>query len=313
MPVPPDNLKADLLGLYVAHLSAHVNELGKGMLFCSDVNFLAPILPEFGRLLPQQAVLVWQAVQKCRSDFPTGREELDNPTGSQALNTVDALLKAAADTDNPSVRTQYQYRAARLAKDRGEYDRAIKILDSMNDESRQLMQGSWDAYHWDWAASAALDHFQNGRLVEMNLVLNAVPAKLQPFAKMAFLDRLPLKKLPEGTPTIQFLSDAAAGLRKSNISEFEKYSWFFGLLKLTLRYQRADAIAVFKEAIASLNRATSEDAKFLDSNQFADFLPASLLEINEFAVRETLASVTNLEAREQLRLQLLKQIQNQAR
>ena len=159
----------------------------------------------------------------------------------------------------------------------------------------------------------SLNHFQNGRVGEMNLVLNSGPANLQPFAKMAFLDRLPTTKRLEGVPTIQFLNDAATGLRKSSISEFEKYDWFFGLLKLTLRYQRSEAIAVFKEAIASLNRATTENSKFLDSNQFAEFLPASLLEIDEFAVKETLASVTNVEARAQLRLQLLKQIQTRAR
>jgi tetratricopeptide (TPR) repeat protein len=310
---PPDNLKAQLLSVQVAFLSEHVNELGNGTGPCWAVAaFIAPVLSQFDRLLPQQALLVRQTVPKCQSTIAAMRGELENSDGTQPLNTIDALLKAAENTDIITIRTQYQYRAARLARDRGDYEQAIKILDSMSDESRQLMQGSWDAYHWDWAASAALDHFQNGRLVEMNVVLNGVPSNLQPFAKMAFLDRLPLKKFPPGTPTIQFLNDAAAGLRKSNISELEKYVWYFGLLKLTLRYQRADAVPVFKEAIASLNRAITEDSKFLDTSDFANFLPATLLEIDEFAVKETLASVTNLEARTQLRLQLLKQIQTRA-
>jgi hypothetical protein len=314
IPEPPDNLKAELLGLYAAFLNAHVDEMAKGTWFCSGVQvFIVPILPEFDRLLPQQAPVVKQTIQKCQSNFPTVRDPLEDAGGSNPVPTVDALLKAAEETDVAGVRAHYQYRAAQLAKDQGDYERAIKILDSMNDESRQLMQGSWDAYHWDWAASAAVNHFQHGRLVEMNLVLNGVPSKLQPFAKMAFLDRLPVTKLPEDTPTIQFLTDAATGLRKSDISESEKYSWYFGLLKLTMRYQRSDAIPVFKEAIASLNRATTDDANFLNTNQFADFLPASLLEINEFAVRETLASVTNLEARTLLRLQLLRAVLNQAR
>jgi hypothetical protein len=238
---------------------------------------------------------------------------LENSDGAQSLNTVDALLKAAADTDIISIRTQYQYRAAQLAKDRGDYEQALKILDSMSDESRALMQGSWDGYHWDWAARAALDHFQNGRLLEMNVVLNAVPAKLQPFAKMAFLDRLPTTKRLEGAPTIQFLNDAGVGLRRSNLPESEKYSWYFGLLKLTLRYQPSDAVPVLKEAIASLNRVLAVDGKFLDGNEFQSFVPVTLLEIDEFAVKETLASVTNVEARTQLRLQLLKQIQTRAR
>lgn len=307
VPVPPDNLKAELLGLHAAFLSAHVNELGNGTYSCFAVDaFVVPVLAEFDRLLPQQALLVRQTVQKCRSYIPTAREELDNPAGTQSLNTVDALLKVAADTDVSRVRTHYQYRAAQLAKDRGDFERALKILDSMSDESREQMQGSWDAYHWDWAASAALHHFQNGRLVEMNLALNSVPAKLQPLAKMAFLDRLPAKKRLQGVPTIQFLNDAGAGLRKSNLPELEKYVWYFGLLKLTLRYHPADAVGVLKESIASVNRALNGDAKFLDTNEFANFLPASLLEIDEFAVKETLASVTNVEARAQLRLQLLK-------
>ena len=313
-PTPPDNLKAELLKLHAAFLSAHANELQNGLSVCWAVSgFVVPVLSEFDRLLPQQALVVRQTVQKCRAVIPNAREELETPGSSESLNTVEALLKASAESEISSMRALYQYRAGVIAKDHGDYERAIKILDNMSDESRALMQGSWDAYRWDWAARAALDHFQNGRLVEMNLVLDAVPAKLQPFAKMAFLDRLPVKKLPAGTPTIQFLNDAGAGLRKSSMAESEKYDWYFGLLKLTMRYQRSDAVPVFKEAIASLNRATTEDAKFLDTNQFANFLPASLLEMDEFAVKETLASVTNLEARTQLRLQLLREIQNQAR
>lgn len=309
---PSDNLKAELLGLHVAFLNAHANEIEKGVWFCWTVSvFIAPVLPEFDRLLPQQALLVRQTLQKCRPFIPNAGEELDNPGGTQSPNTVDDLLKAAADAELSPLRTLYQLRAAMVAKDRGDYDRAIKILDNMSDESRQLMQGSWDAYRWDWSASAALDHFQNGRLVEMNLALNSEPAKLQPFAKMAFLDRLPATKRLEGVPAIQILNEAGASLRKSGISELEKYVWYFGLLKLTLRYQRSDAIGVFKESIASLNRAIKEEAKFLDTNKFANFLPVSLLDIDEFAVKETLASVTSVEARAQLRLQLLKDMLQQ--
>ena len=311
MPAPPDNLKAELLKLHAAFLSAHLNEPATNLSFCWAVSgFVVPVLPEFDRLLPQQALLVRQTVQKCRAVIPNAREELENPGSSQPLNTVDGLLKASAESDILSMRTLYQLRAAIIAKDQRDFERALKILDNMSAESRELMQGSWDAYRWDWGASAALDHFQNGRLVEMNLVLDGVPAKLQPFAKMAFLDRLPSKKLPEGTPTIQFLNDAGAGLRKSSLSESEKSEWYFGLLKLTLRYQPTEAISVFKESIASMNRALNEDSKFLDTNQFANYVPASLVEIDEFAVKETLASVTNVEARAQLRLQLLKQMLN---
>ena len=125
---------------------------------------------------------------------------------------------------------------------------------------------------------------------------------------MAFLDRLPTTNSLEGVPVNQLLNEAAAGLRKSSFSDAEKYDWYFGLLKLTLRFQRSEAISVLKEAIASLNSVVKDDSKFLDANAFANFLPLSLLEIDEFAVKETLASITNVEARAQSRLQLIKEI-----
>jgi hypothetical protein len=310
MPTPPDNLKAEVLKLHAAFLSAHANETQFEVRFCWDViGFITPVLPEFDRLLPQQALLVRQSVQKCQAFIPYTSPPLNNPGGgTESPNTIDSLLKAAEDNDVILLRTLYKFRAAMLAKNQNDYERALKILDSMSDESREQMQGSWDAYHWDWAANAALDHFQHGRLVEMNLALNSGPAKLEPFTKMTFLDRLPATKSLEGAPTIQLLAEAGASLRRSSISESEKYGWYFGLLKLTLRYQPSEAIGVFKESIASLNRALNEDAKFLDTNEFANYVPTSLVEIDEFAVKETLASVTNVEARTQLRLQLLRQL-----
>ena len=309
MPVPPDNLKAELLGLHAAFLSAHANEPQDEMRFCwAVIGFITPVLPEFDRLLPQQALLVRQTVQKCRAFIPYASPEIDTSSSTQSPNTIDSLLKASEDSEVILLRTLYQFRAAMLAKNQNDYERALKILDSMSDESRELMQGSWEAYHWDWAATAALDHFQHGRLVEMNLLLNSGPPKLESFTKMTFLDRLPATKRLEGGTGTQLLAEAGAALRKTSISDSEKYGWYFGLLKLTLRYQPSEAISVFKESIASLNRALTEDAKFLGTNEFANYVPTSLLEINEFAVKETLASVTNVEARTQLRLQLLRQI-----
>ena len=40
------------------------------------------------------------------------------------------------------------------------------------------MQGSWEAYRWDWAALAAIEHYKHGRTLDINLVLNAVTAGL---------------------------------------------------------------------------------------------------------------------------------------
>src|SRR6185369_1535943 len=147
MPAPPDSLKAELLKLHAAFLSAHLNEPQNEMRFCWAVSgFVMPVLPEFDRLLPQQALLVRQTVQKCRGFLPNPQEEVETPGSPQPVNTVDGLLKASADSQISALRTIYQLRAAMLAKDQRDYERAVKILDNMSDEARELMQGSWDAY-----------------------------------------------------------------------------------------------------------------------------------------------------------------------
>lgn len=145
-------------------------------------------------------------------------------------------------------------------------------------------------------------------MFEMNLVLNGVPAELQAFAKIAFVDRVASAKGQEAALIIQILNDARNGLARLNIAESEKYPWYFGVLPLTLKYQPAEASTAFKDAVASLNRAEvskKDQANPLNTTELSKVLPASLLEIDEFAVKEGLASVVSVETRAQLRLELL--------
>jgi hypothetical protein len=308
---PPDPLRAELLQIDVAYLNANPITAENQSVVCTGVGaFIAPLLSEFDRLVPQQAVIVRQAISKCQSLSPLAQQRIDDAASEQPLNTVEALLKAAADAKAEKVRTVYEFRAATLAKEKKDYDLALKILDGMSKESREFMGTSWDAYRWDWAALAALEHYKQGRLPEMNLVLNAVPSDLQAFAKAAFVDRFVPKKNDESNAALQFLSQARISLRKSNLPETEKYSWYFGLLRLTVKYQPEEANTAFKEAIASLNRAQQANGKdgqpnTLNTTELAKTLPASLLEMDEFTVKEGVASVASVETRAQLRLELL--------
>ncbi|HEU5130904.1 MAG TPA: hypothetical protein VFT26_02330, partial [Pyrinomonadaceae bacterium] len=173
------------------------------------------------------------------------------------------------------------------------------------------MGGAWETYRWDWAAQAALDHYNNGRLFEMNRILNSVPADWQPFAKAAFVDRLPEKRSAEGDPAIQFLNDARTALRRSSLPDRDKYGCYFVLLRLVVKYDPAASSSALKEAMASLNRAeqaavADKDKKTLDSSNLLLTLSASLLEMDEFAVKDGLASIASVETRAQLRLDLLR-------
>jgi hypothetical protein len=309
--VPPDALRAELLQLDVAYLNANPINPENQNAICGGVGaFIAPVLSEFDRLVPHLSPVARQAINKCQSLTPLAQQRLDDASSNQPLNTVDALLKAAADATDVNVRTVYEYRAAALSKDKKEYDLAIKILDNMAKQSRELMGGSWEAYRWDWAALSAVEHYRHGRALEINLVLNAVPPELQAFAKAAFIDRLPSTKNSEEIPALLFLNDAKASLRRASIPESQKYSWYFALLRLTVKYQPAEASAAFKEAIASLNQAELGDqaknqSKKLDTTELSKTLPASLLEMDEFVVNEGLASIVSVETRAQLRLELL--------
>jgi hypothetical protein len=226
---------------------------------------------------------------------------------------VDELLKAADAATDMKARTLYAYRAASLAKERNDLDRALKILDGMSAEQRTFMGGSWEAYRWDWGALAALKYYKAGDVSMMHLVINAVPADLQPLAKIAFVDKLPSPRKREADPTLEFLEEAREGLRRSTASEADKCGWYLGLLRLTAKYQPTQATAVLKETVASLNGVGEPDGKNDGgadgrANLVASFstsLPASLLEMDEYAVRESVASIKATDIRAGVRLGLV--------
>jgi hypothetical protein len=141
-----------------------------------------------------------------------------------------------------------------------------------------------------------------------------VPAELQPFSKISFLREFKPKPKDDADPTLQFLTEARADLRRTSYgSDTEKYSWYFVLLELTVKYQPEEARMVLKEAIAVLNRA--EEAKaadaskdqpvHLDTSAISSSLPATLLEMDEYAVKEAVSSIASTRTRAEVRLELL--------
>lgn len=313
-PATPDSLRTELLRLDVAYLQANpLNAANRDSVCGGVVSFIAPVLPQFQRLLPQQADIARQSVLQCQTDHPLARQTVDDALRYQPLNTVDDLLKVADAATDMKVRTLYAYRAAAMAKEQNDLDRALKILDGMSPEQRTFMGGSWEAYRWDWGALAALKYYKAGDVSMMHLVVNAAPADLQPFVKLALVTKLPSPRKKEADPTLAFLDEAREGLRRSAIPEADKCGWYIGLLRLTVKYQPAQATAVLKETVAALNGVgepkgkddggSDERANLVGS--FSKNLPASLLEIDEYAVREAVASINAADIRAGVRLELL--------
>ena len=296
VPVPPDPRRMALLQVLVDLLNAQ--PAGDK---CGFVAWISPFFTEIERLLPKQWPVVRQAINQCQSTSTSSlahQQRIDDATRTQPLDTVESFLKAAADAGDREVSTGYRYRAAVLAMEHKDYELALKLLDDMPEEVRS---DTWDSYRWQWAADGAIEHYKNSRFGEMNLMLDAVPSDFQPLAKTAFIQWLPEQAGSETAPIIQILNDALKGLRRSSIPE--KYNWYFGLLRSTIKYQPADANAVLKDAIASLNQVKEEMP--LDATDYMRYIGPPLLEMDEFVVKDAVASVTLVPMRAKLRLSLL--------
>jgi hypothetical protein len=274
------------------------------------------VLVHFDRLMPQQAAFARQSVNQCQSSTsPLIRQRAEDALRDQPLKTVDDLLKAAEDAQNVKASTLYLYRAASLAKEQKDVDRALKILDSMTAEARDFMGGSWEAYRWQWGALSALNHLRSGDIYGMRLVINAAPVDLQPFVLIAIVSQLPPTSDKGINPALQLLDEARTSLRRSSVPDVEKWSWYFELLQLTVKYQPEQANAALKDAVAALNRAEQAKEKgsaqdknktsSLDTLEISRTLPASLLEMDEYAVKEAVSSITSPYTRTQVRLELL--------
>jgi hypothetical protein len=313
----PDELRTELLKLDIVFLQANpISAENRGSICTSVTAFIGPVLTHFDRLLPQQAAFARQSVSQCQaSTSPQIRQRAEDALRDQPLKTVDDLLKAADDAQNVKVSTLYLYRAAALAKEQNDLDRALKILDSMTAEARELMGGSWEAYRWQWGALAALNHFRSGDIYGMRLVINGAPADLRPFVLIAIVSQLPPNNDKGINPALQLLDEARTSLRRSSVPDAEKWSWYFELLQLTVKYQPEQANAALKDAVAALNRAEQAKEKdsaqdknktsSLDTSEISRTLPASLLEMDEYAVKEAVSSITSPYTRTQVRLELL--------
>ena len=303
LPVPPDNLRADLLRILMTYVTANPPNGESENSNCGAVAWLAPLYGEFERLLPQQWLVLRQAINTCKSVSPELQERI-NYNRDQRLNSVESFLNAATDAKDLESRTNYKYQAAALADEHKDYELALKILNDMSPDERKLMGESWTSAQWDWAADGAVEHYRNNRFGEMNLLLDRVPSELQPLAKVAFIHRLGVQSIAEKAPLLPILDDAIKGLRRSDFPVELKSEWYLAILPSVIKYQPADANGVLKDGIASLNQL--KQGQPLDTTNVFGTLGEPLVEMDEFVVKDALASLTSLQTRTHLRLALLK-------
>jgi hypothetical protein len=106
---------------------------------------------------------------------------------------------------------------------------------------------------------------------------------------------------------LEFLSEARKQLDSSNDTDDKKYPLYFVLLRLTVQYAPAEALEVLRKAIATLNRAEQNQPEQMapQDSEFLKNVPVSLIEMDEFAMKTGVTSITSRQTRTQLRLALL--------
>lgn len=317
---PSDALRRQLLMVFAAYLERTFRPAEGQSGVCPSlapaVSVVTPLMPQFERLTPQQSRTVRQLLLLCQpAPGSLTDERATHALTDQSTWTVDDWLKAAEQATDLKVKTVYQVRAAQLAVRNKNYERAINLLDSMDNDARKFMNGAWEGFRWEWAAQLAADYFKRDDVAGMRLVLTAVPARLRPFAQIAFVDAVSSDK--QRQLMLEMLDEARKGLSQSEQADSEKVTWFMSLVRLYAKFPPHDrTLSAFQEAVAALNRANVQERETkesrgifereIDSPLTSSDFPAALLDADEYAVRKAVFNIDSPISRTQTRLGLLK-------
>ncbi|MFS8086385.1 MAG: hypothetical protein ACMG6H_12205, partial [Acidobacteriota bacterium] len=163
---PPDPLRAQLLLAVAADFRHSMMTTDSQAALCSSTGplifMIAPLLPEFDRLLPvEQSSSVRQLIRGCQSGLsPIAQQRVEDAQRNVPLKTVDDFVNAADKAKDPRAKTVLQMRAAQLAVRQKDFDRAISIIDEMDDDARKFFNGGWEGWRWEWASLCALDYLK---------------------------------------------------------------------------------------------------------------------------------------------------------
>lgn len=311
--VPPDTLRGEMLLILADYLQQRTAMLaGKGIRDCG----LAPALVErlqiqFDRLQPQRADLVRQIVRTCQESITQSDADAgSNPESVGVPETVDTLLLQADQTADKKIkRPTYLARAALLAASQKNFERAIRILESMSDEERKFT-GMWETWRRDWGVALAIEYLKRDDIYGMRQVIKEVPDALRPFAKINLVSKLPQdSSIPIAR---DLLDESRKDLANSEEMDLEKVYWYLLVTRLYAKCQADDeAVEAFKDAIRSLERAkgatTPErgDLSELTKKIIQPDFPAVLLESYDYTIRDVVSSMTSVPKRVRVRLDLL--------
>ena len=280
---------------------------------CRFAWIIAPLLGQYDRLLPQQAPLVREALGRCKPSLDEiARGRANEALNDKPLKTVDDLLRAAEEAADHNVRTFHLMRAASMAAQQRDYDRAIGILDSISSDGRELIKRAWEGGRWDYAARSAFVHARSGDYAAMRKVIADTPANLRPLTLIDVAEKL--SGAGDQNVATELAHEARRTLEKASISESKMVETRISLVRLFAKLAPAETPAALQEMADAINRTMQTEQvkqKAQEGNPRGALLlapislPASLLEIDDLGVQQTASSIKPPISRVRVRLGLL--------
>jgi tetratricopeptide (TPR) repeat protein len=298
-PVPPDGLRARLLNILAEDLQVRPVLGSDENTACGFAPIAAPLLEQFDHFLPQQAASVRLSLTVCRTKSDSLDQKSEDSLSDQPRKSVDDLLEAARDAPNPSVRVKYLVRAARMASEQKDFDRAIAILERMSSEEREQFKEPWKGWRWEFAAASAYAHYQREEYGPMRKVIDETPLDLRPFAQIFFANQLAEHNR---ILAIEYFEVASKDLAKADIANPAKAGMYLEIMRQYVRLQPGEALKVLREAVAVLNRieSSSPHKNGGSGNSATDEpfvmwapidLPSGLVEIDDFGTSQVISSI----------------------
>lgn len=277
---------------------------------CEIVVLVTPILNRFDEYLPNQTTTVRQQIQMCLAFVPNARSEL---TKSEAIGdepqTVEDLVRAARDSNDPFLKSRYFYKAITKLEQIEKYDQIISLLDGMTEtEVKVFGDGAWDGWRSEYALQSSLVSIKTGDLPAVYSTINRTPKKLRPAVRLGLAFKL--------SPTenkdfiLENLEETRKELDALDIQARAAAGSYLAMIPLYIKIQPLESENVFRQAVKAINKTDSSNPDNLPEKDYAPLrdyvrLPFEILEIDEPSIQSSLANISSYRSRIRLRLGLL--------
>ncbi|MGB7067991.1 MAG: hypothetical protein WBD22_00670 [Pyrinomonadaceae bacterium] len=277
---------------------------------CKAASIAARLLDQFDHYLPTRSLTLRQQVQICLAYIShSDLERTRAATEDNQPQTVDDLIRAASNTNDRFLKSDYFYRAISKLAAEMKFDEILSLLDGMTkEETKVFPPGAWDGWRGEYSLQLALQKVKSDDLPAVYRILDRTPNSVRPYVRLSLANKLSERSYADFI--LEILEKTRKELNSFELPPKDVASSYISLARLYVKVQPGDAPAVFVEAVKAINNSDSENKEDLPEKNFAPLrdyvpLPNGLLEANEFIVFSGLANISSKRSRVRLKLGLL--------